>query len=273
MDISQRGIDLIVGFEGKYKLQPDGRYKSYLDTLAKPPVWTVYCGLTKGVNKDTCITAEEGERMFAKELAVYEDAVERCVHVPLNQNQFDALTSFVYNCGPSALENSTLLKALNKGKYEQVPAQLLRWTHAGGKEYAGLVTRRKAEGALFMEPVHAELAPTLPESESEPVPAMPQRVEEKPSMTTVQAIKTSPTVTITTIGTIPTLYIWWEKVSGFLSDVIKDAGPQITSTQQDLSPFAPILKMTPVLLVTITLGCLIGAGLRQVMKRKAGTAI
>ena len=37
MDISQRGIDLIFGSEGKHKLLPDGRYKAYLDTLAKPP--------------------------------------------------------------------------------------------------------------------------------------------------------------------------------------------------------------------------------------------
>ena len=183
MDISKRGIDLIIGAEGKHKLLPDGRYKAYLDTLAKPPVWTVWAGLTKGVTVDTCLTEDECQKMFAKELAIYEDAVERLVTVALNQNQFDALVSFVYNCGPGALEESTLLKLLNQGKYDQVPAQLMRWTHAGGVEYAGLVTRRKAEGALFMEPMPGEQAAGRPAPTAEtpdPAPQMPQRVEVKP---------------------------------------------------------------------------------------------
>jgi GH24 family phage-related lysozyme (muramidase) len=114
MDISPTGITLIQSFEGKHKLRPDGKYQAYLDTLAKPPVWTVYCGLTKGTNKDTCITVEQGDAMFAKELAVYEDAVERVVTVPLNQSMLDALTSVVYNCGPGVLEKSTLLNVLIK---------------------------------------------------------------------------------------------------------------------------------------------------------------
>ena len=180
MEISQRGIDLILKSEGKKTKLPDGRYKSYLDTLAEPPVWTVYCGLTKGVTKDTIVTVEEGDRMFAKELAIYEDAVESLVKVPLNQNQFDALTSFVYNCGPGqdGLAGSTLLKVLNKGKYDQVPAQLKRWTHSGGVERAGLVTRRAAEAALFMEPVKAAKPTEVADDEEVPVElAIPQRVE------------------------------------------------------------------------------------------------
>src|SRR5688572_28060470 len=118
MDTSQRGVELIVSFEGKKIRLPDGRYKAYLDTLAKPPVPTIYCGLTKGVAMGMVITEEQGERMFAKELALYEDAIERLVKVPLNQNRFDALVSFTYNCGIGALSKSTLLKELNKGNYD-----------------------------------------------------------------------------------------------------------------------------------------------------------
>jgi lysozyme len=182
MDISQRGIDFIVGFEGKKTLLPDGRYKSYLDTLAKPPVWTVWAGLTKGVGRDTCWTEAQCESQFAKELAIYEDAVEKNVTVPLNQNQFDALTSFVYNCGPGALRGSTLLKLLNQGNYQGAAAQFARWNKAGGKVWPGLVRRRAAEASLFLEPVDEqpiEIGVKVgDEIVAVPSDAMPQRVEE-----------------------------------------------------------------------------------------------
>jgi lysozyme len=213
MNISQRGIDLILKSEGKKTKLPDGRYKAYLDTLAKPPVWTVYCGLTRSVTKDTVITVDDGERMFAKELAVYEDAVERLVKVPLNQHQFDALVSFTYNCGAGedGLAGSTLLKVLNQGKYDQVPAQLKRWKYAGGVEYAGLVTRRAAEAALFMKPMSAPASVAVEEGEDVPIDqAIPQRVE--PAAGSVrEAVATSWTIrgAATAIGgAFMNLYNW-----------------------------------------------------------------
>lgn len=178
MDTSQRGIDFIVSFEGKKTLQKDGRYKSYLDTLAKPNVWTVYCGLTKGITRDTLWSVEQCENAFRKELAIYEDAVEQYVKVPLNQNQFDALVSFTYNCGVGALKGSTMLRLLNQGKYAEVPGQLARWNKAGGKVWAGLTRRRAAEGSLFMEPMPKTAPVKVEEGDEIAEDAMPQRVEE-----------------------------------------------------------------------------------------------
>lgn len=71
------------------------------------------------------------------------------MEVPLTQQQFDALVSFAFNVGNGAFCDSTLLKRLNAGQYDAVPAQLNRWVKAGGKTLEGLVTRRAAEGALF----------------------------------------------------------------------------------------------------------------------------
>ena len=46
-------------------------------------------------------------------------------------------------------KNTTLLKLLNSGDYEEVPAQIKRWNKAGGKVLQGLVRRREAEALLF----------------------------------------------------------------------------------------------------------------------------
>lgn len=239
MDISQRGIDLIVSFEGKHKKLKDGRYQAYLDTLAKPAVWTLYCGLTRGIVEGQICTEEEGQRLFAKELAIYEDAIERLVKVPLNQNMFDALVSYTYNCGIGALQNSTLLKVLNAGKYEQVPAQLMRWVNAGGKRYEGLVRRRRAEGALFIEPIPAAQA----SPEGSEAPEMPQRVEPVPMTSTKEVVASSWTVK----GVLAAFsaYIGEKAVSGydFAFGVAKDAGTEILSLKTTTAPFEPLLKI------------------------------
>lgn len=242
MDISSRGIDLIVSFEGKHKLLSDGRYKAYLDTLAKPPVWTIYCGLTRGVHEGMICTVEEGDKMFAKELAIYEDAVERLISVDLNQNQFDALVSFCYNCGVGALENSTLRRVLNQGKYEQVPAQLMRWVHAGGKEWAGLVRRRKAEGALFMEPTAVEPAGQVDEvDQPEAVPQMPQRVEEAPAGSVKEAVRESWTIKGALLAFLATVSETAVEVYNWTFGVAKDAGAELTAIKQTVGPFDTIL--------------------------------
>ena len=52
--------------------------------------------------------------------------------------------------GAGNLKESTLLKRLNEGEFDDVPAQILRWTKSGGKELPGLVRRREAEALLFL---------------------------------------------------------------------------------------------------------------------------
>jgi lysozyme len=266
MDISPRGIDLIVSFEGKHKLLPDGRYKAYLDTLAKPSVWTLYCGLTRGIREGMICTADEGDKLFAKELTIYEDAIDRLITVPLNQNMFDALVSFTYNCGVGALEKSTLRKLLNQGKYEQVPAQLMKWVNAGGKRYQGLVRRRAAEGALFMEPVSLALAPH--ESEADDAPTMPQRVEEAPAATVGQVVGESWTIRGAAVAFASTMIGGVQQGYDFLFGVAKEAGPEVLALKTTLSPFDALLKMTPAILLVLTV-----AGLTIVFVRRVRAGI
>ena len=69
--------------------------------------------------------------------------------MPLEQFQFDALVAWVYNLGAGNFKESTLLRVLNEGDYDDVPHQIKRWNKAGGRVLQGLVRRREAEALLF----------------------------------------------------------------------------------------------------------------------------
>ncbi len=151
--ISQAGIEMIEGFEGF-------RATMYNDVAG-------HCTIGYGqlIHKGRCtgkapaekpylkgITREKAEALLRQKVSSFESVIKASVTVELNQNQFDALVSFVYNVGPDAFQRSTLLKKLNKGQYDAVPGELMKYVHAGGKTVEGLVTRRKAESSLFATP-------------------------------------------------------------------------------------------------------------------------
>lgn len=139
MKISAEGLSLIKKFEG-CELEA---YK------CSAGVWTIGYGHTKGVEEGMTITKDQAEEMLLEELVEYEKAVEEAVHNQLDQCMFDALVSWTYNLGPTNLNSSTMLKVLNAGQYDEVPAQIKRWNKAGGKVLEGLTRRREAEALLF----------------------------------------------------------------------------------------------------------------------------
>ena len=91
----------------------------------------------------------EAVDLLAKDIAIAEDAIRRHVTIPLNQNQFDGLTSFVFNIGEGQFRKSTLLTRLNAGEYEAVPSEMSRWNQSEGRVLNGLIRRRTDEGSLF----------------------------------------------------------------------------------------------------------------------------
>lgn len=144
MKTSAAGINLIKEFEGV-------RLKAY---RCPADVWTIGVGHTSAAGPPVVkagmeITNAQAMKILANDLVQFEDGVDSAVKVPLKQNQFDALVSFAFNVGLGALAKSTLLKKLNAGQYDAVPAELMKWTKAGGKELPGLVRRRRAEAALW----------------------------------------------------------------------------------------------------------------------------
>ena len=76
----------------------------------------------------------------------------KLVDVALTQGEFDALVSFAYNEGDSALAHSTLLRYLNQGMVTRAADEFLRWDYVGHQEVAGLERRRRGEQAMFLAP-------------------------------------------------------------------------------------------------------------------------
>ena len=142
MKTSQSGLDFIADHEGL-------ELTAYADPATGGEPWTNGYGHTKGVKPgDTC-TKEQAMQWLAEDVETAEKAVLRMVDVPLSQNQFDALVSFVFNCGAGNFEKSTLLRLLNDLDYDGASEQFQRWNKAAGKVMAGLTKRRHAEAALF----------------------------------------------------------------------------------------------------------------------------
>lgn len=96
------------------------------------------------------ITREEGKTILKQDVAEAERFVNSFVKVPLNQKQFDALVSFVFNIGAGNFRNSTLLRKLNEGDYDGASTEFLRWVRAGGRVLLGLQRRRAAERKMFL---------------------------------------------------------------------------------------------------------------------------
>lgn len=138
---SDRGRKLIAKWEGLY-------LTAYQDSVG---IWTIgYGSITNpaygiSVYRGLKIDKETATRWLEVELADKDVEIARLVKVPLTQNQFDALSSFTYNCGVGALQRSTLLRRLNAGEYTAVPGELAKYTHAGGKYLRGLANRRRDE--------------------------------------------------------------------------------------------------------------------------------
>lgn len=148
--INEKGLALVKEFEG-----------CELEAYSCPAgAWTIGYGHTLSAAPGMLINEAKAEALLREDLRNAEEVVDQLVEVPINDNQFSALVSFVFNVGPTAFEESTLLRLLNLfNGFEEVAAQFLRWNKAGDEELPGLTRRRHAERALFLESVDP-LSPT-----------------------------------------------------------------------------------------------------------------
>lgn len=139
--LSLAGLTLIATYEGK-------RNEAYLDPVGIPTICYGHIKTAKlGQYKDDqeCVT------LLSQEASEYASAVLKLTTAELTQGQLDALTSFTYNLGRGNYAKSTLRKKLNAGDYCGAAREFPKWNRAGGKVLRGLVKRRAAEQARFME--------------------------------------------------------------------------------------------------------------------------
>jgi lysozyme len=119
------------------------------------------------------LTQAEADALLRRVVEHMANQIKSLVKVELTQNQFDALLSWQYNTG--ALKGSTLLKRINAGRLDEVPAQMMRWTKStinGQKvEVPGLVKRRRREAALWRS--LDEESPVFEGPAPKPVPPAP----------------------------------------------------------------------------------------------------
>lgn len=157
--VSQQVVDFIKSFE------------AFRANLYNDPAGHCTVGYGHLVHRGNCdgraseaefsggVSEARATEMLRAHLVGVEQAVNEHVTVQLSQHQYDALVSFTYNVGigrprtanqeGTGFRGSTLLRRLNAGEYDAVPAEMARWNKAGGRVLPGLTRRRAAEGRMF----------------------------------------------------------------------------------------------------------------------------
>ena len=155
LSVSRSAVELIKafeGFRGKAAQLEDSR-------------WTIGYGHTLTAREGAEISEAEAEALLLYDLIGASHAVNEFVYAPLNQNEFDALVSFVFNIGVRAFRGSPTLRRLNEGRPLEAAMAMELWRKADleGERIVvdALIRRRAAEKALFLKPTEGWMpAPT-----------------------------------------------------------------------------------------------------------------
>ena len=151
MEASENGIKIIKRFEGLV-------LHAYKDPGSKNglPI-TIGYGSTmyksgKKIQLGDTITQEQAIDLLHWEVE-NKTSVLRGMNLKLNQNQFDAVTSLIYNIGVGNFNKSTLLKRLKVNPNDpDIRNQFGRWIYNDGKIMQDLIRRRKLEADLYFTP-------------------------------------------------------------------------------------------------------------------------
>lgn len=140
MKISNNGLNVIKKYEG-CKLTA---YKA----VSTEKYYTIgYGHYGSDVKAGMVISQEQADNYLKNDVSNSESAVSSYDSIyHWNQNQFDALVSFTFNCGSGNLK--TLL-ANGTRSIAEISAKIPAYNKSGGKVLQGLVARRATEKELF----------------------------------------------------------------------------------------------------------------------------
>ncbi|EFP1212129.1 lysozyme [Salmonella enterica] len=144
MKISDSGLAALKREEGC-------KLTAYTDSRG---IWTIGTGHTGkvdgvAVHRGMTITQDTADRLLRDDLSWVEHCIAERVTVVLNQNQYDALCSLIFNIGASAFISSTVRRQLNAGNYTAAADAFLKWSRAGSNPTL-LAPRRGRERAMFL---------------------------------------------------------------------------------------------------------------------------
>ena len=153
---SRNGLELIKSFEGfraRSVRLTDGR-------------WTIGYGHVRSAREGVRISRADAEALLIYDLKRIEAEIGDWILTPLNQNEYDAVISFVFNISPGQFRNSDVLKRLNQGDHLGAANGFDAWRKArvnGSVQVVdALVRRRAAEKALFLEPPSGRASASTP---------------------------------------------------------------------------------------------------------------
>lgn len=154
MKFSDKGIALL-------KREEKFEWKPYKDSAGHLSIG--YGHKVKKGEFFTTITEEEAHQLLTQDVEPIVKFINVHVKTLIGQNQFDALVMFIYNIGPTAFLNSTVLQDLKRRKYDEATVPWAKWINITVEEVCketgkmikklvpvdGLIKRRRTEIQLF----------------------------------------------------------------------------------------------------------------------------
>jgi lysozyme len=140
MKTSQQGIDLITRFEGFSAV-------TYICPAGYPTIG--YGHRVREPESFTRLTKKQAALLLVDDVK----PIEKFINGRgwnLQQNEFDALVSFIYNVGVGAFKNSSVMKYINQGNKRLAATWILAYNKSRGTTLPGLVKRREVEYYLFI---------------------------------------------------------------------------------------------------------------------------
>ena len=137
----------------KFLIQEEGlELNVYLDSKGLPTIGIGHL-IKKGEDFSNGLTEKEVYDLFEKDSQELNQKLDDLINVPLTDNQFIAIFSFVYNIGISAFKNSHVLTYINENNFKEAANWMLKWkwfTKKDGTKVDELLGRRKREVALWL---------------------------------------------------------------------------------------------------------------------------
>lgn len=136
LSVSDSGIKLIKKYEG---LELEAYY------CASGQRTIGYGHTSSNLDK---ITESQADSLLRIDLEVIEEYLNN--NYDFNQNEFDAVASFIYNIGIHRFSTSTFSRTLDS-------SELQKWVYSNGKYLDGLKARRDEEINLYNTPIYNEI--------------------------------------------------------------------------------------------------------------------